>query len=230
MYKYEMHCHDKLCSRCAKSTPEEIVAAYYRAGYSGLTFTNHFLRGNTAVDKSLPWDEKMKHYYEAYLRGKNSIDDREFHVFFGLEHNYGNGKEVLTYGITLEFLLDNPNIDQLPLSEYTALVRSSGGWVAQAHPFRQAEYINREVLPEAENLDGIEVYNFCNTEEENDEAYRFAKEKGLYMISGGDVHMDNHIGIGQAGMAFDHELHTGAELIRALKNHEGRMIVGGKII
>ena len=229
MYKYEMHCHDNVCSRCAHSTPEEMVAAYYKAGYKGLTFTNHFLRGNTAVDKTLPWADKMKWYYNAYLRGKNSIDDSKFHVFFGLEHNYGNGKEVLTYGITLEFLLANPGIDQLPLSEYSRLVRQAGGWISQAHPFREAGYINPDVTPEAESLDGLECYNFCNTDEENLAAYTFAKEKGLYMTSGGDTHEDDYIGIGQAGMAFDHEIKTSAELVQALKNHEGKMIVGGLI-
>ena len=67
-YKYELHVHDKLCSACAHNTPEEMVDAYRRAGYSGMCFTNHFLRGNTAVDRSLPWEQKMRAYWDAYQR------------------------------------------------------------------------------------------------------------------------------------------------------------------
>ena len=33
------------------------------------------------------------------------------------EHHYGSGKEVLTYGIDLDFLLAHPNIDVAPIKD-----------------------------------------------------------------------------------------------------------------
>jgi predicted metal-dependent phosphoesterase TrpH len=228
-YRYELHCHDKLCSKCAHNLPEEMVHSYIEAGYDGMVFTNHFLRGNTAVDKSLPWKEKMEAYYNSYLRALNSVTDDNFNVFFGIEHNYGHGKEVLTYGIDLDFLVRNPDIDQLPLSEYTRLVREYGGFVSQAHPFRHASFIDPDVMPEPENLDAMETYNFFNTPEENQQAHEFAIDKGLYETSGADVHDYDCPSIGMAGMAFPYRIKTSGELVKALKAHDGKRIIKGII-
>lgn len=229
LYKYEMHCHDCLGSRCASSLPEEMVAAYMEAGYSGLVFTNHFLRGNTAVDRSLPWELKMKRYYEAYLMGKEAAAEG-FNVMFGLEHHYGHGKEVLTYGIDLDFLLANPDIDQLPLAEYTRLVREAGGLVVQAHPFRDRDYIDADVLPEPENIDAVEGWNYFNTPEENMKAAEFAARHNMFQTSGADVHNCNCESIGKAGMAFDFQIKDSAELVKALKSRQGRMIINGEVM
>ena len=229
-YKYEMHCHDCLCSKCAHDTPEDMVRAYQNAGYSGMVFTNHFLKGNTAVDKALPWEEKVSQYYNAYLRATAAVEGDHFHVFFGLEHNYGDGKEVLTYGIDLNFLLAHPDIDLLPLEDYSRLVHEAGGFISQAHPFRKAWFINENVLPKPKCLDAVESFNFFNTPEENARAVEFAAANGLYQTSGGDVHECDSQGIGQAGMAFENEISTAQELVSALKNHLGKQIVAGKVI
>ena len=69
-YRYETHCHSSQCSGCAKSTSQELVYAYHAAGYAGLVLTDHFIWGNTAVDKNLPWDQRMKAYYQGYLDAK----------------------------------------------------------------------------------------------------------------------------------------------------------------
>lgn len=260
MYKYEMHCHDRLCSRCAHSLPEEMARAYCEAGYAGMVFTNHFLRGSTAVDRSLPWEDKVLAYWGAYERASNWAKGRDFSVFFGLEHNYGSGKEVLTYGIDLPFLLAHPDIDQLPLREYAALVREYGGFVAQAHPFREAPYIDPELLPDPDCLDGVEVFNYGNLEYEQENpgeyagrydalgetdnlwgfgreigyenlrAAQFAREHSLLPLSGGDVHWKDYKGIGMAGMAFPQKIKNSRELVQALREGKGKMIVNGVII
>lgn len=229
-YKYEMHCHCNKCSACGKSTPEEMAIAYYKAGYSGIVLTDHFLRGNSAVPKDWKWEEKMAAYHNAWVRAKNAVDDPNFHVFFGIEHQYGGGKEVLTYGIDYNFLASHPDLDQLPLPEYSRLVREAGGFICQAHPFRDREYIDRDILPDFRSIDAVEVFNYCNTPKENDEARNYAIKHELFMMSGGDIHFDGDKGIGKAGMAFEREITTAKELVEALKNHEGRMIVNGIVI
>lgn len=60
MYLYETHCHSSDCSRCGRSTARELVRAYHAAGYAGMVLTDHFVTGNTAVDRSLPWDVQMR--------------------------------------------------------------------------------------------------------------------------------------------------------------------------
>ena len=119
-YRYETHCHCCWCSACAMSEPQEMAQAYRDRGYAGMVLTDHFLLGNTAVDRRLPWEEKVQRYWEAYLAAKTWGDAHGFSVFFGLEHQYGGGKEVLTYGVDLEFLLSHRDLHLLPLSEYAA--------------------------------------------------------------------------------------------------------------
>lgn len=205
LYKYEMHVHDSLCSRCGHNPPEVIAKVYYDRGYAGMCFTNHFLQGSTAIDKTLPWEDKVRAYWNAYLRVKDWAKDKDFDILFGLEHHYGSGKEVLTYGIDLDFLLAHPNIDVAPIKDYCDAVHEAGGFISQAHPFRRAPYIDPNVLPQPELLDAAEIY------------------------SGGDTHEQHESNIGKAGMAFPYRIKTEKELANALFRHDGRCIINGVI-
>lgn len=176
LYKYEMHVHDSLCSHCGHNPPEIIAKVYYDRGYAGMCFTNHFLQGSTAIDKTLPWEDKVRAYWNAYLRVKDWAKDKDFDILFGLEHHYGSGKEVLTYGIDLDFLLAHPNIDVAPIKDYCDAVHEAGGFISQAHPFRRAPYIDPNVLPQPELLDAAEIYNAGNSDEDNSRGYDLQKE------------------------------------------------------
>lgn len=231
-YKYEMHCHDNWCSACATRSPQEMAAAYYWAGYAGVVFTNHFLLGNTAVDKSLPWEDKARAYWDAYLAAREwaAGQERPFHALFGLEHAYGHGKEVLTYGIDLDFLLDHPNLHLYPLERYAQFVHEAGGLVVQAHPFRHAPYIDPDYPLQPKLLDGAEIFNYGNTGEENKQAAVFAEKYGLLPTSGGDSHGDDGPYIGKAGIALKAPVDDGPSLVAALKSEDYRLIINGEIV
>lgn len=230
IYKYEMHCHTAWCSACANNTPQEMAEAYFNKGYAGMVITDHFLRGNSAVDRTLPWAEKMQCYYNAYLAAKDWAEGKDFNVLFGLEHHYGDGKEVLTYGVDLDFLLAHENLHELPLCEYSRLVHEAGGFISMAHPFRQAPYINPDVLPQPQYLDAAEVFNFHNSDEDNERAVKFAEENGLLTTSGGDEHNNDGEGVGMAGIALKAPVKTGEELVAVLKSGDYRLVVNGKVV
>ena len=48
-YKYEMHTHDRIGSKCGSFTPEQLVDTFLSHGYTGIFSTNHFFCGNTAA-------------------------------------------------------------------------------------------------------------------------------------------------------------------------------------
>lgn len=231
-YRYETHCHTDWCSACAHNSPQEMAEAYYNAGYAGMVVTDHFLSGNTAVDKSLPWEEKMKRYYEAYeaARAWGQKQEREFHVLFGLEHVYASGKEVLTYGIDLDFLLEHVNLHLYPLEKYAEFVHQAGGFLSHAHPFRHAPYIDQSIKPQYRYLDGAEIFNFYTAGEDNKEAARFAEKHGLLPTSGGDEHIITGASIGKAGIALREPIDTGKELVQVLKSGEYRLIINGELV
>ena len=47
MYKYEMHLHSSLTSKCATSDSVEYVKRAVETGFAGMVLTNHFYRGNS---------------------------------------------------------------------------------------------------------------------------------------------------------------------------------------
>ena len=231
LYKYDTHVHDVVCSLCGKSEPEDMVDAYAKAGFSGFCITNHFFLGNTAVDRTLPWDQFVTAYWEDYLRAKAHAEKHypDFTVLFGLEHHYAAGKEVLTYGIDLEFLLKHPNLHEYSIKDYCAAVHEAGGYISHAHPFRDRAYIDMSYELDPSNWDAVEVYNHYNHPEENELAEALAAEHGLQRTSGSDEHHAERGGVGMAGMAFPYPVRSEQEFVAALRRGDGRCILNGVV-
>ena len=219
-YIYETHCHSAQGSRCARSTAAELVQSYHAAGYSGLVLTDHFVLGNTAVDRSLPWETQMRCYYDAYLEGKAAAEALDFDVIFGIEHACDGG-EFLCYGIDLDFLLDNPDIPELSLEAFVDRAHAYGAVVVQAHPFRWAPAGTPLRL---DILDGIEVYNAANHPQANRAAWNIAAS---ILTSGGDVHVAGDERIGKAGIILPYRIKDATELATALKRQDYRLLIDG---
>ena len=185
-YLYETHCHASRCSRCAHSTPAELVHAYHRAGYAGLVLTDHFVLGNTAVDTTLPWEAQVRQYQEAFLEAKEAAEGLDFDVIFSIEHAC-EGTEYLCYGITPELLLSTPEIPIMSLEAFSHWAHGHDVLVIQAHPFREAHYIDHIRLFPRE-VHGVEVINANRTTEENAMAKQYAAHYGLLEFAGSDNH------------------------------------------
>lgn len=227
LYRYETHCHTSACSACAHSTAQELVRSYKAAGFTGLVLTDHFIHGNTCVDRQLPWQAQMECYYQAYLDAKTEGEKLDFDVIFGLEHAHGGGQEVLCYGIDLPFLLANPDIPKLSLEEFSERVHEYGGILIQAHPYR---YGGWEVPVRLELIDGIEIYNAGNDPAKNRMALQKAQERPCILTSGADTHAAGEARVGRAGIALPYRIRNERELAKALKNRDHQCIIGGRIV
>lgn len=230
LYKYELHAHCEECSKCARSPAAEIVRAFHEAGYAGMVFTDHCCCGYSSVPTEWSWEERVRHYYNTYLGAKDVGDSLDFDVHFGWEHYVGRGKEILTYGIDLDFLLANSDIPDLTVEEYCERVHAYGGYVAQAHPYRMRPDIDETWQPFIHCLDGIEVYNAANGPCQNAKAMLLATaHPELGRLSGADCHFTTD-SVGKAGLAFDRRLRTKEDLVAALRAQEGTIIANGKLI
>ena len=227
-YLYETHCHSRQGSLCAFSTAAEMVRAYAAAGYAGLVLTDHFIFGNTTVDRNLSWKERMQGYYDAYLDGKRAGDALDFDVIFGFEHQYGGGKEMLIYGIGLDFLLSNPDIPDIPVDEFVARVHAAGGVAIHAHPYRKRYYIQMDSATRMDLVDGLEVYNACNYPNENQLALTLSQTGDFLLTSGGDIHDCADPRIGRAGIYLPRRVSTEQEFARALKERSCAFQVAGR--
>ena len=230
MFLYETHVHSLNASLCGKCTPQELVKAYKKAGYTGFILTDHFVRGNTSVPRELDWAKRMHMYYDAYLEAKKEGDKLDFDVFFGIEHWYAKGKEILIYGIDLEFLLAHPELNTARIEAYAELVHEYGGILVHAHPHRSRDYIDPDFAPRYDVCDGIEVYNACDVDEVNELALQDAIVLNKLMTSGGDVHkVIDEPKLGRAGVGFERRLKSINDFVAALKNGEGQIMFHGEM-
>lgn len=186
-YLYEMHLHTCIASACGRIKPQDVVEIYLAMGYTGVFVTEHFLNGNTAVDRSLPWADKITAYTEGYRQVAESAKGSGLDVFFGVEYHVGYGAEMLLYGITPEWLYQHEEIMSMSAREVLDFFRKNGILVIQAHPMRVREYT--PFIPLFPYwVDGIEVYNVNNQPVENDFASDYAARYGLKTVCGSDLH------------------------------------------
>ena len=215
LFRYEMHLHTSRCSACAGATGEELVEAAKQKGYAGLVITNHFYHGNSAIDRSLSWRDFVGAYAEDYEKTKAFAARYDFDVFFGIEEAYGNGKEVLIYGLSPETIAETPAFRDMTVAEMSAFVHEHRGFLAYAHPFRHRAYItNPDEEPDLKLVDAIEAYNAQNAPEENRTATDFARRNQIPVIAGGDVHSAASLGL--CGVGFYRRLYTEQNLLADL--------------
>ena len=231
MYKYYLHVHTSVCSCCGVSTPEEQVKAYAEKGYNGIVVTDHFICGynGTPIPRQLPWRERVDIYYTAYERAAKAAEEYEsFRAFFGAEYSYAGGHDILFYGLHREFLYNHPEIEGMPVEDMCKLLQSAGCLVVQAHPFRDRDYNDRSVKPELYCADGVEIFNACNNDEENQRAYDYAVKYKKIMTSGGDIHNANDGRIGLSGIFTEKPIESIDDLTYTLKSGNYSLSVKGE--
>lgn len=220
MYRYETHLHTLPVSRCARAGVEETVAYYKELGYDGIFITNHFLDGNINIDHTLPYEEKIRFYFADYEKGAEIGKMLGIKVFCGVELSYG-GTDFLIYGLDKAWFLAHPEIMEMKKSQELALMMESGALVIQAHPYREASYIDHiRLFPR--HVHGVEVINACRTEGENRMAEIYAEHYGLLRFAG----TDNHLASGQkklAGVCFLEPVLNVQDFIEKVKNNQGEI-------
>jgi hypothetical protein len=222
MFLYETHMHTSPVSACAHSSPTEQTRAYKSRGYTGIIVTDHFVNGHSTCPRNLPWKKRIEYFASGYEEAKKEGDLYGLDVFFGLEYNI-NGTEFLTYGLSVDFLLERPEIEYMTAEQYSDLVRSSGGYLAQAHPYREGYWIKNQYPVEPHLIDGIEVYNGGMPDNINRKAFEFAQKHDLPMQSGSDSH-DKHLPFA-GGIALYKRAESIFDIISAIKSKQAELIL-----
>lgn len=215
MYRYETHLHTAPVSKCAKARVRECVEFYKKQGYQGIFVTNHFIDGNINVDSGMLYAEKIDFYFSDYEEAKLIGDEIGIDVFCGVEMSY-KGTDFLVYGLDKEWYASHPEIDGMKKSVLLPLLRENGALVVQAHPFREARYIDHiRLFPRC--VDGVEVYNAGRTDFENLMALQYAENYNLLKIAGSDNHYG---GLAEklGGVEFDTPLRDELDFVERVKS------------
>ena len=222
VYLYETHMHTSPVSNCADASPAEQVSAYKARGYAGIIVTDHFLNGNTGCPRGLSWEQKIDFFTSGYLAAKKEGARCGLDVFFGLEYSVG-GTEFLTYGLTPELLREHTDMDRLTVREYSVFVRSRGGFLAQAHPYRMARWIQNPRPADPGLIDAVEVYNAGMPQSVNEKAFEFARRHHLPMQAGSDSHYADIPLV--SGIALERKAESIFDVIEAIKGKQNDLVL-----
>ena len=186
MYLYETHMHTSPVSKCASMSVRDTVEYYHNAGYDGIFITNHFIDSNINIDRSAPYEERIRYFFSDYKEGVRIGRELGISVFCGVEMSY-QGCDFLVYGPDEEWYLSHPEIEEMRKSDELRLLMEAGALVIHAHPFREARYIDHiRLFPRC--VHGVEIYNANRTEFENRMAEEYAKNYELIPFAGSDNH------------------------------------------
>jgi hypothetical protein len=218
-FLYETHLHTSISSACGVSLGSEYIKHYRDEGFQGIIVTDHFFRGNTAVNRNLPWKEWVKRFCQGYEETWNEGRRQGLDVFFGWEETYDGCDDYLVYGIGKDWLLDHPEARSWTRAEQYRAVREAGGCVVQAHPFRQHSYIRRVILSSG-CVDAVEAVNGGNAEYSYDAlALRYAEKLKLPATAGSDIHEEDQFETGNIfGVKLAEKMNSAGDYAAAIRN------------
>ncbi len=183
-YRYETHCHTNGFSACAKSSPKEMVEKFHSLGYTGVIITEHFNGSCKFRKDEIGWENYINNLYSTYEQAKREGDKLGLDVFFGMEYGF-HWAHFLILGLDRDWLLNNPDILDVPPEQVLNRVRLDGGFIVHAHPFRNG--VDRVILfPDL--IDAVETVNANRTNLSNYRALKYAQMLDLPQTAGSDIH------------------------------------------
>ena len=222
-YKYQLHTHTAPCSLCAGMTPEELAQGLLKGGYQGCVLTNHFMHGNTGIDRDLSWEDFVRQYELDYLACLEAAKGYDLDIIFGVEEVVVAGLEILCYGVTPQMLYDHPELRDGDYRTWYDVMHSYGVLCIQAHPYRERWYITNPGMLPLDCIAGIEVYNAQNGNEDNVKAETFAKGHPEFIFTAGaDAHAGKDVCV--SGIETSKRIRDGKELVEMLRAGEYRLI------
>ncbi|MBR2381954.1 MAG: PHP domain-containing protein [Clostridia bacterium] len=222
MFYYELHSHTNAASLCSIVEPEDYIQFYIDKGFAGMVITDHFYHGNTSINRRLPWESFIDEFCEGYYRAKAEGDKHGFTVLFGFEQKFTDGNdEYIVLGISPDWLKAHPEIRDMGRVKFFDTIHKAGGFIIQAHPFRERYYIS-DIKLSLDYVDAIEVLNLGDEDVHSRRSYEYARNLSLPMTAGTDIHSIRNRNV-VAGVGFESKISTVEELIDGIKR--GRAVI-----
>ena len=212
-FRIETHLHTAEGSACGRATGAEQARARKAEGYDAIIVTDHFYHGNTRPERWQPWEDYIDQFCSGYEHAKEEGDRIGLQVFFGWEENF-DGAEFLIYGLDKDWLLAHPDMIGWSPEEQFQTIAMSGGYVVQAHPFRERYYL-KGIHLYPRYCHAVEGVNLSQPWEQNQRALEYAHWFGLPVTGGSDIHTERPL---LGGMVFPRPLHCIQDFIGAVRS------------
>lgn len=221
MYRYETHCHTAPVSKCARACVRETLEFYKQQGYSGIFITNHFIDGNINIDRTLPYADRIAFYFSDYEEGLKIGKELGIDVFCGVEMSY-RGTDFLVYGLEKDWWLAHPELEGMKKSAQLSILIDAGALVIQAHPYREAHYIDHiRLFPR--HVHGVEIINATANDFYNQMAKHYADAFQLLHFAGSDNHSGSKAVL--AGMEFENPIKSATDFKEQILSGNGHVFI-----
>ncbi|MBQ7344313.1 MAG: PHP domain-containing protein [Clostridia bacterium] len=231
MYRYETHLHSSPASKCGRYSVRDNMEFYKEIGYDGIFLTNHFIDANIGCDRTLPYEEQIEFFFRDIEEGERLADEVGIKFFWGIESSY-LGTDFLIYGLSKEWYLSHPEIMEVSRRDMLTMMAENGALIVQAHPFREASYIDHvRLFPY--HVHAVETDNCGNKDFQNEMARLYADTYKLHHSAGSDNHWARYA-TRLAGVEFETPIDSVEDFIERMKNGEAHTftvnVENGKII
>ena len=205
----EPHAHTAEVSLCSELPAAQLVQLAAAHGYGAMVVTDHFAAGHTETPAQR----------EAFARGYRLAYEAGLAcgvvVLPGMELRFPEEgwEDYLVYLPDPALMLTLPDLTGYTASAFRPLADAHGMLVYQAHPFRPGQ---RAAVPSA--LHGMEIHNGNpNHDSSNHRALAYARQHGLGMLSGSDLHEER--GVRRGGIWVPPDALTPAGFVAYLRAH-----------
>ena len=211
-FRYDTHVHTSEVSPCGVVEASDMVRLYKMAGYQGIIITDHYYNG--FIERfNCSWNEVVDHYLAGYRKAVSVGHQEELDILLGMEMRFdGSPEDYLVYGFDEGFLCKNPYLNRLTIASFSELIAGKDIMIFQAHPYRMG------LLPaDPDLLDGVEAFNGNSRHNSNnDRAFAYGKNNGLFLFSGSDAHQIEDVGRG--GIGLTERMQSSHELVKWIKS------------
>ena len=197
--RIDLHIHTRPRSPCSAIDPADLLQEAQRAGLDALCLTEHQNRWGDGEIRAL-------------------AGERGIHIFQGNEITTNQG-DVLVFGYHEDLR------GVVPIQHLHKAVKSAGGLMIAAHPFRGfllfgITQLRMDVHQASQRaifqyVDGLEIFNCKLTDAENQMARQVAEHLGLLGVAGSDAHRLDEVG--RCVTILEREVRSEPELIAELR-------------
>ncbi len=209
---FDLHAHTSGISTCCKADASQILETAKEKGIDGIVLANHYHKDylNVTGESVSQFVDRYIEEYHYTVKCGESIGVK---VFYGIEvtMEYNIYVHMLVYGVDTQFLKRHSDLWDLTQEELYKTVKAEGGFLVQAHPFR-----NGTTVVDTKFIDGVEIN--CHPRYKNSHAAeleKIAKDNNLVVTCGGDYHNDTYRP--ECGMYLPDSIKDGIELGKYLK-------------
>ncbi len=183
----DLHAHSSAISLCCQIPAREVINVALEKGIDGIVLTNHYQKSYIEDGTASDFAER---YIEEFYSAESYGRELGCKVFFGIEVSMElyTSVHMLVYGVKPDFLREYPTLFDCTQKELYALVKSAGGILIQAHPYR-----NGTTVLDTDFLDGVEIN--CHPiygKSYSEELFEVANKHDLILTCGGDYHADTY--------------------------------------